>query len=132
MKKWFLALLLFSVIFLPAKVIERYYLSRNASAVLRSETPQELITASTNHAACLIDPLKREIHISIPMATFTNFGEKAYHDHFNKKLMETGKYPVAVFKGKLPAGFSELKKGMQSLYVFGNLEVHGISRERTL
>jgi len=132
MKKWFCFILLVSAFSLQANVIERYYFTSAAKAGLRSETPEELIVASTGQAITMIDPLKKTVIIHIPFATFNDFTDESRKDLFNDKLLETQKYPDIVFTGRLPADFSELKKGMQTVFVFGNLTVHGVKRERTI
>jgi len=125
-------MLLVSAFSLQANVIERYYFTSAATAGLRSETPEELIVASTDQVIAVIDPLKKTVVIRIPCATFRNFSDKSRQAMFNDKLMETEKYPDMIFTGRLPADFSELKKGMQTEFIFGHLTVHGVKRERTI
>jgi hypothetical protein len=132
MKKWFCLMLLVSAFSLQANVIERYYFTSAAKAGLRCETPEELIVASTGQAIALVDPLKKTVLIRIPFSSFNNFTDKSRQELFNDKLIETRKYPDIVFTGRLPSDFSELKKGMQTVFVFGNLTVHGVKRERTI
>jgi hypothetical protein len=132
MKKWFCLMLLVSAFSLQANVIERYYFTSAAKAGFRCETPEELIVASTGQAIALVDPLKKTVLIRIPFSSFNNFTDKSRQELFNDKLIETKKYPDIVFTGRLPSDFSELKKGMQTVFVFGSLTVHGVKRERTI
>ena len=132
MKKWFCLVLVVSAFSLSANVIERYYFTSGANAGMRSETPEELILASSSQVIALVDPLKKTVVIRIPFETFNNFTDKSRQELFYEKLMEVEKYPDIVFTGRLPSDFSELKKGMQTVFVYGNLYVHGVKRERTI
>lgn len=132
MKKWFCLILLLAAFSLRANVIERYYFTSTGTAGMRSETPAELIVASTDQVTAIVDPLKKTVVIKIPVGTFNKFSDKSRQDMFNNQLMETQKYPDMIFTGRLPSDFSELKKGMQTVFVFGTLTAHGIKKERTL
>jgi len=125
-------MLMVSAFSLQANVIERYYFTSGAKAGLRSETPEELIVATSQQAIAMVDPLKRTVVLRIPFSTFNNFTDKSRQELFHEKLIEVQKYPDIVFTGRLPGDFSELKKGMQTVFVYGNLYVHGVKRERTI
>ena len=125
-------MLLVSAFSLQANVIERYYFTSTATAGLRSETPEELIVASTDQVSAIVDPVKRTVVIRIPVSTFSKFSDNSLQDMFNNQLMETQKYPEMIFTGRLPSDFSELKKDMQTEFVFGTLTAHGVKHERTI
>jgi len=131
MKKWFCSILLLSVLSLQANVIERYYYTSGGTAALKSETPEQLMTATSNQVIAIVDPLKKTVYIRIPCSTFEKFTDNSQQQLVNNQLFESQKYPDIVFSGRLPSDFSELKKGMQTAFIFGNLTVHGIKRERT-
>jgi polyisoprenoid-binding protein YceI len=132
MKNWFSIALLICAFTLQANVVERYYFSSAGSASLRSDAPLELITATSTQVTGIIDPVKRVFAFKIPVGSFTGFNSSTQRGQFNEKFMESYKYPDAVFTGKLPYDFSELKKGMQTLKVFGVLKIHGVQKERTI
>jgi hypothetical protein len=132
MKKWFCFVLLISAFSLQANVIERYYFTSAGNARLKSETPQELIVASTGQVSAIVDPLKRTVVVRIPFSTFNNFNDKSRQELFHNNIVEVQKYPDIVFTGRLPTDFSELKKGMQTVFVYGSLTAHGVKRERTI
>ena len=132
MKKWFCFILFISAFTLQANVIERYYSTSAGNAGLRSETPEELITASTGNVLAIVDPVKKTVAIKIPFATFDDFKDKTRQELFHNNLVEFQKYPDIFFSGRLPSDFSELKKGMQTVFVYGHLTVHGVKRERTV
>jgi hypothetical protein len=132
MKHWFSTLLIISALTLQANVVERYYFTSAGKASLSSEAPLELISASSEHVTGIIDPVKRTFAFKIPVASFRGFNCDLQHDQFNEKFMESDKHHDATFVGKLPYDFYELKRGMQSLSVFGVLKIHGVQKERTI
>lgn len=132
MKHWLASFLLFSVFSLHANVVERYYYTPAGEASFTSDTPLELIAATSNQMIGMIDPIHRTFAFKIPVASFNGFNSGLQRSQFNEKFMESDKYPEATFTGKLPFDFSELKKGMQALKVFGILKMHGVQKERTI
>jgi polyisoprenoid-binding protein YceI len=79
-----------------------------------------------------MDPVKRKITFKIPLKELNGFNSTQQHDLFNEKLFETRQFPDVTFTGKLPADFSELKSGMQNVFVTGMLTMHGVQHERTI
>jgi len=132
MKQWFSSLLLLFALTLHANVGERYYFTSAGKTSITSDAPLELISATSDQTIGILDPIKRTFAFKIPIATFSGFNCDMQHDQFNEKFMESEKYPDATFTGKLPYDFSELKKGMQTLKVFGILKIHGVQKERTI
>ena len=132
MKHFLLSLLLIFGTALHANVVERYYFTTSAKSSLKSETPHELIIVTADQTTGLMEPTKRKISFRIPLTAFNGFNSKQQNELFFQKLMETQKFPDVTFTGKLPADFSEIKSGMQTVYVTGMLTLHGIQRERTI
>lgn len=132
MKHRLIAILLMLAFSLHANVVERYYFTSTGNASMTSDAPLELIKASSKQMMGVIDPIKRTFAFKIPMKSFDGFNSDRQKDQFNEKFLETDKYPEATFTGKLPYEFSELKKGMQELRVFGILKIHGVQKERTI
>jgi hypothetical protein len=131
MKHWLFVLLLFTFS-LHANVVERYYFSSAGKAFITSDAPLELIKASSEQMAGIIDPVKKMFGFKIPVASFKGFNSDKQKNEFNQKFMESDKFPDATFTGKLPFDFSELKKGMQEIRVSGLLKIHGVTKERTI
>ncbi len=132
MKHWLSSFLILFALTLHANVAERYYATSSGKASFTSDAPLELISASTEQMTGLIDPLRRTFAFNIPIKSFDGFNCSLQRDHFNEKFMESDKYPDATFTGKLPFDFEELKKGMQTINVFGVLKIHGVQKERTI
>ena len=131
MKYWLAGILLLCLT-LQAKVAERYYFTSTGKASFKSDTPLELISATSTQLTGIVDPLKRTFAFKIPINSFEGFNSSQQRNQFEDKFMEKDRYPYATFSGKLPYDFSELTKGMQSLVVFGVLKIHGVQQERNI
>ena len=57
---------------------------------------------------------------------------KLQQQHFNEKYMESDKFPKGTFKGKVVGDIDWEKDGKYTVNVVGNLEIHGVSLERTI
>ena len=53
-------------------------------------------------------------------------------EHFNENYMESDKYPKSTFKGKINEKVDYTKDGTHNVTITGNLEVHGVTKPRTL
>ncbi len=122
--------LIIFVLTLHANVVERYYFTSAGKVTFKSDAPLEVIAASSEQLTGILDPVNRIFAFKIPVSSFHGFKSPSQEDQFNEKYMESNKFPFATFTGKLPPDFYELKKGMQSLKVFGILKIHGVQRER--
>ena len=132
MKQLFALFLILFAGTLDANVVERYYYTNEGKASFISDAPYERVRASCGTVTGMIDPAKRTFTFRIPFNSFEGFNCNLQQRQFQEKFIETGKYPDAVFTGKLPYDFRELKKGMQELKIFGVLKIHGVQKERTL
>jgi len=107
------------------------YTTRNAEIALFSSAPMEDIEAVSRNAYGVINLASGEVRLGVSVRSF-QFRKSLMQEHFNENYMESDKYPIAKFEGKindLPA-FSE--DGEYRVTVTGSLEVHGISRQRTV
>lgn len=53
-------------------------------------------------------------------------------EHFNENYMESDKYPAAKFKGKINTPIDLSKDGEFRVTATGDLEVHGVTRRRSI
>lgn len=52
--------------------------------------------------------------------------------HYNEKYMETDRYPTATFEGKISSIPDLAKDGTYEVSATGNLDVHGVTKKRTI
>ncbi|MEO6150343.1 MAG: YceI family protein, partial [Mucilaginibacter sp.] len=60
------------------------------------------------------------------------FQKSKMEEHFNEDYMESDKYPVATFKGKISEKIDAGSNGTFPVTVTGVLDVHGVKQNRTV
>ncbi len=98
----------------------------------RSEAPQELIKASSEHLQGIIDPSKKIFVFKVTMRTFHGFNSPLQQEHFNEKYLETDKYPESIFIGKIIEDINFDQDGTYEIRAKGKLTVHGVEMERII
>ena len=96
-----------------------------------SETPVENISAVNRAVSSLLNTATREIVVKMTITKF-DFPNKLMQEHFNENYLESGKYPDAVFKGKISENVDFEKEGTYPVTATGTFTLHGISKPRTL
>lgn len=96
-----------------------------------SSTPIEDIKAQSVNAISVIIPNAKQIVFQIPIKSF-EFSRSLMKEHFNDDYMESNKFPNATFKGNILDQVDFEKDGTYNVSVKGILNIHGISKERTI
>lgn len=108
-----------------------YYISE-ATIKFRSEAPLEVISAESNKLLGVIDPEKRTFAFTVQNSSFEGFNNSLQKVHFNENYMESDKYPVMGFKGKIIEDVDFTVPGEYQVRAKGFLTVHGIVKERII
>lgn len=116
------AVLLFSV---PA--FGQEYKSTFSKVSFFSKAAVEDIAASNVKGASMFNTETGEIAFSIPVSEF-KFAKKLMKEHFNEKYLETEKFPLSTFEGKL-TGYLMSATGAQYVKAEGKLVLHGVEKE---
>ena len=125
--KYFLATILFFFsVDLPAQV----YTVKEGNVSFFSEAPLENIEAHNANPGALINTSTREIAFIIPIRKFV-FRKALMQEHFNEKYMESDKYPMATFKGKVNEAVDLTKDGENKVTATGKMTIHGVERDLT-
>lgn len=93
-----------------------------------SKTPLENIEAVNQQVNIVMDTLKGSIVIKVLLRSFV-FEKALMQEHFNENYVESHKYPISVFKGKVinHDSIHYQKEGNYYLEVAGDLTLHGIT-----
>lgn len=105
--------------------------TKNAKVSIFSSTPLEDIKASSKKGTAVFVPVSRDIAFLVPIKSF-EFDKGLMQEHFNENYMESDKYPVAKFKGKLNQEIDYTRNGEHNVTVTGTLLVHGVEKPRTI
>ncbi|WP_036678096.1 YceI family protein [Daejeonella oryzae] len=99
--------------------------------VFFSKAPLEDIEAKNNRVISMLNISNREIVVRVPIRQF-QFRNKLMQQHFNENYMESEKFPYATFKGLINELIDFQKPGTYDVSASGILNIHGVSRKRTL
>jgi polyisoprenoid-binding protein YceI len=61
-----------------------------------------------------------------------HFSSALMEEHFNENYMESNKFPVASFEGKIIEDIDFTKDGDYAVRAKGNLSIHGVVQERII
>ena len=97
-----------------------------------SETPLENIEALNKTLKALINTDNGEIAFVVTNVGF-KFDKPLMEEHFNENYIESDKYKVSTFKGKLSGDLLDFSKdGTYKVKAKGTLDLHGVEKEREI
>jgi len=104
----------------------------NGEIRVKSDAPLELIEASSRQLKGVIDITGRSFSFSVNTRSIQGFNSPLQQEHFYENYMETSKYPVSTFKGKIIEQVDLSVDGNYQLRAKGLLNVHGVEQERII
>ncbi len=120
--------LLFSSISLSAQDL---YKATDGEISFFSEAPVENISAINKDVKALINAKNAEVAFIVTNVGF-KFEKPLMEEHFNENYMESHKYKVSVFKGKIVDEVDFTKDGTYEVTAKGALDIHGVTVEREI
>ena len=105
---------------------------KKASIRFRSEAALETITAESQNIQGIVNIDKRTFAFSVLNSSFTGFNSTLQREHFNENYLESDKYPVTLFKGKIIEDIDLKKPGTYEVRSKGTFILHGMSREKII
>ncbi|RKD19507.1 hypothetical protein BCY91_12955 [Pelobium manganitolerans] len=96
-----------------------------------SPAPIADIEAVSQAAKANLNTDKKEVHIEIPISSFT-FKKAMMQTHFNEKYLESEKYPKASFIGKYKDDIRLDKDGIYRITLTGKFSLHGVTRHKNI
>jgi hypothetical protein len=96
-----------------------------------SKTPMEDIDAINKDVKALINTKTGEVAFISTNVGF-HFEKPLMEEHFNENYMESDKYKVSVFKGKIIQQINYTENGEHDVVVKGILNIHGVEQEREI
>jgi hypothetical protein len=105
---------------------------RKSEVSFISDAPMERINATCTLAVGVIDRALRTFAIRIPIRDFVGFNSRLQREHFNENYLESGRFPYALFEGRIIEAVDFTKPGIYAVRAKGRFELHGISKERII
>lgn len=125
-------IILVLVIILSKFSIAQAYLCKDGYTAFTSEAPLELIKAQTNKTSGGIDATTKSVAFSIVIESFNGFNGGLQKEHFLENYMESDKYKVATFKGKIIEDIDFKKNGVYTVRAKGTFNIHGVEKEKII
>lgn len=103
------------------------YRSSHVHVDFLSESMLENIEANNNVSTAVINEATSEITLIVKIKDF-QFTNALQQEHFNENYMESEKFPLATFSGKILA-YSYVKENEEREFeIEGKLTIHGVSK----
>jgi polyisoprenoid-binding protein YceI len=96
-----------------------------------SKTPLEDIDAKNTSIVSVMNTATKDIQIQVVAKGFV-FKSALMQEHFNENYMESEKFPISTFKGKINEAVDFAKDGVTKVTASGKLIMHGVSKEITI
>ncbi len=124
--------LLFTISLLSCSFLNAQLMKGDKGAVsFFSKSPLEDIEAKNNRIVAVMNTNSKDIQIQIVIKGFV-FKSALMQEHFNENYMESEKFPLSTFKGKINEVVDYTKDGVTKVTASGKLDMHGVTKEVTL
>lgn len=108
------------------------FTTKTGQVRFEASSPLEDIEATNESTAAVLNLATAQLAFAVPVTGF-KFKRTLMQVHFNENYLESEKYPLATFKGRLAGGSpAELATpGPHPVQVTGELAIHGVTRTIT-
>jgi polyisoprenoid-binding protein YceI len=113
-------------------LLAQIFKGNNGVVSFRSQAALEVIDAKSSQLKGVVDIAKNEFAFAVDFKSFDGFNSPLQKEHFHENYMETNRYPVATFKGKIIEKIDWTKDGKYEIRAKGLLVLHGIKKERII
>lgn len=132
MEKLYKILLLLLLVLLSSTVTaQEIFKATGVEIDFFSSAPVEDIHAVSKEGVSVLNAKTGEISFQVKIRSF-QFRKAKMQEHFNENFMESHKYPLAAFKGKVKEDIDQLKDEENRITITGILEVHGEKKQREI
>lgn len=98
----------------------------------KSNAPLEVIEAKSHALKGILNPFFNTFAWSVPVRSFDGFNNGLQKGHFHENYLETERYPMATFSGKIIEEVDYAQTQKRVIRAKGKLSVHGVEQERIL
>jgi len=108
------------------------YRGNNGHVSFISDAPLEIIAAESNELRGIVDPENYSFAFQLEVSSLKGFNSTLQQEHFYENYVESEKFPVATFTGKIIERVDFTKPGIQNIRAKGIFKIHGIGQERII
>ncbi len=107
------------------------YITTTGKVQFFSETPLENISAVNSSVSSLINTTTDSVFVRMKNTGFV-FKNALMQDHFNENYMESTKFPLASFRGKINEKIDYTRDGVYPVTSTGKFALHGVEKIETI
>lgn len=130
--KWSFYLIIFVISQTSAQVNNSLYSTKTGNVSFHSDARLENIKASSDKLNGLLNIENRNFAWALSIVSFDGFNIAIQKEHFNENYLESDRYPVASFSGKIVEDIDINRKGTFEIRAKGILNIHGVEQERII
>ena len=119
-----------SLICISFSSFSQLYIAKTGETGFYSDTPLENIAAVNKQVTAAIKVETGDMAVKMQMNQF-QFPNKLMQEHFNENYMESTKFPIGTFTGKIQEKIDFTKDGVYDISTKGIFTVHGVKKDRT-
>lgn len=93
-----------------------------------SKAPLEDIEGINKKVTMVLKTTTNDIQFGVTMLNF-KFSKPLMEEHFNENYVESDKYPICTFKGKINETIDYTKDGEYKVTAKGTMDLHGVAKE---
>ncbi len=127
MKKIFLAVFFISAYY---QANAQIYIGKEGDVSFFGKSPIEDIEAHNKAVKPVLNSATGELLFKIPITSFV-FKSSLMQEHFNENYMESDKYPVATFQGKINETVDYSSDSTKQVTASGTISIHGVPQKIT-
>ncbi len=124
-------LLLVAILATAVSMNAQIYKGKKTTINFFSATALENISAVDTVATMLLNSKTGDVIANISIKGFV-FPNALMQEHFNEEYMESDKFPMGSFKGKINEAVDYTKDGSTAVTITGTLTIHGVAKPRTI
>jgi hypothetical protein len=129
----FLTILLFCLLAISAQDNKvEIYRTETGHVNFVSDAPLELISAESKELKGAVDPEKLTFAFQLDVRSLKGFNSPLQQEHFYENYIESEKFPVATFSGKIIEKVNFKVPGTIPIRAKGILKIHGVEQERII
>jgi len=108
------------------------YRTETGHVTFVSDAPLEIISAESKELKGAVDPEKLTFAFQLDVRSLKGFNSPLQQEHFYENYIESEKFPVATFSGKIIEKVNFKVPGTIPIRAKGILKIHGVEQERII
>lgn len=111
---------------------QKQFTTSNGEIKFASKAQLEMIKATSNKLQGIIDPATNKLAFLVNVQSFQGFNSELQRKHFNENYMESEKFPLAKFSGKIIEQIDYSQDNTIEVRAKGELDIHGQKQTRII